>query len=132
MRLRLMHRLHRPVSPVARAISLAFCWALFLCMLSFILFEVLDIDGSDFPKTSRDMVARIGVAEAEHDIRRVLLTGREPLRTGPPLVPAQAPSEGAQRPRPALHQSRPYGLARPRAFSILLPRAALPDPSHRS
>jgi len=113
---------------VARVLYGAFC----LCMLSFILFEVLDIDGSDFPRDPGAMVARVSTAEAEHDIRRTLLMGQGSLRMELPPTPALAPNEGMRRLRQALQQSRPYGLARPRAFSILLPRAALPDPSHRS
>lgn len=125
MRLRLMHR---PASPVARAIYWGFC----LCMLSFILFEVLDIDGSDFPPIPGGMVARVITAEAEHDIRRALLLGQGPLHMDLPLALVQVPAEGIRRLRPARQQACPYGLARPRAFSFLLPRASLPDPSHRS
>ncbi len=120
--------IHRPVSPVMRVIYGVFC----LCMLSFILFEVLDIDGSDFPRDPGAMVARVSTAEAEHDIRRALIMLQGSPRMELPPALALAPNEGMRRLRQALRQSRPYGLARPGAFSILLPRAALPDPSHRS
>jgi len=49
---------------------------------SFILFEVLDIDGSDFPAPPLSTVATpIKLAEPAHEIKRVLLSGAPHLWT---------------------------------------------------
>ena len=42
---------------------------------SFILFEVLDIDGSDFPAPPSTVATPIKLAEPAHEIKRVLLSG---------------------------------------------------------
>ncbi len=44
-------------------------------VLSFVLFEVLDIDGSDMPAPPTRDVMRVEPAEASHDIRRASLQG---------------------------------------------------------
>src|SRR4029450_8177493 len=46
---------------------------------SFILFEVLDIDGSDFPAPPSTVATPIKLAESSHEIKRALLGG-------PPIV----------------------------------------------
>jgi hypothetical protein len=54
-------------------------------VFSFILFEVLDIDGSDFPVAPRPAVTPQHPAEASHDIKRThLLAGQ-----GQPVVDLQ-------------------------------------------
>lgn len=45
----------------------------FVC--SFILFEVLDIDGSDFPARPSAVATPIKLAEPAHELKRVLLSG---------------------------------------------------------
>ena len=42
---------------------------------SFILFEVLDIDGSDFPAPPSTLATPIKLAESPHEIKRALLGG---------------------------------------------------------
>ncbi len=119
---------HRPSSQFAWALYLV-CFAF---VLSFILFEVLDIDGSDFAPRPNTTATPAGLSEASHDIRRAFLTEHVRLRVELPPNFTNAPSEVLRRLRPALQQSRPYGFSRQRAYSIILPRASLPDPSHRS
>jgi hypothetical protein len=89
-----------------------------LFVLSFILFEVLDIDGSDFPA--------INLAEYTHDIRRTL-GGLNPLHAPytPPalviIVNSCFPRDGTL----ASGSIRPIPLAT--RGHVLLPRSALPD-----
>ncbi len=42
-------------------------------VFSFILFEVLDIDGSDFPVPTSNLATAVKLAEPPHEIKRVLL-----------------------------------------------------------
>src|SRR5215470_7175997 len=48
---------------------------------SFILFEVLDIDGSDFPAPPSTVATPIKLAEPAHEIKRVLLFAAPQLWT---------------------------------------------------
>lgn len=64
-----------PLSTVALAV-----YVLSVALVcSFILFEVLDIDGSDFPVAPVRGVTPPHPAEASHDIKRTLLAGSGPL-----------------------------------------------------
>lgn len=50
--------------------------AYFACLvlvLSFILFEVLDVDGSDFPPPTRTLTASLATAEGVHEIKKLPL-----------------------------------------------------------
>jgi hypothetical protein len=94
------------------------------CMLmvaSFIFFEVLDVDGSDFPTHPTQMAARLG--EGHHDeIKRLWL--QQPVRiwTDTALLEIQRPERSERDvssvafPRPPRRQHR-----------VTLPRAALVD-----
>ena len=94
---------------------------------SFILFEVLDIDGSDFPAPPTSATTPIKLAEPAHEIKRALLSGPallwmlfsilvfvlegsglRPLST---LAPVRVQSDPRRRPR------------------LALPRASLADPA---
>jgi len=63
--------------------------ACFMLVLSFILFEVLDIDGSDFPVTASSAEAT-PVHAGEHDIKRTHLVAicQQVLDLPPPSVDA--------------------------------------------
>ena len=65
--MRLSTRQLRSGLPLAVSV---FCTAL---VFWFILFEVLAIDGSDFPGRPATAAAPAALSEASHDIRRVLL-----------------------------------------------------------
>jgi hypothetical protein len=91
-----------------------------LLVVSFILFEVLDVDASDFPSPAK---SSIKLAEPPHDLKRVI-TNTSP---GSPTVrPRAIDPAGAQG-----HVSLPPSPVRPhaRVSRLTLPRAALPDPS---
>jgi hypothetical protein len=114
-----------------------FSWFSFLVYLvslllvgSFVLFEVLDIDGSDFP-ISPDAVGhwiRLSEAEAVHDLRRFL--PERALLVVLAAAPVLRPPAGETLEQPA-HRS---GIQVPMSFIAhrfrpLLPRASLGDAS---
>ena len=45
--------------------------ACLVLVLSFILFEVLDVDGSDFPPPTRSLTASVATAEGVHQIKKL-------------------------------------------------------------
>ena len=97
-------------------------------VFSFILFEVLDIDGSDFPGRPAAAAAPAALSEASHDIRRALLQG--PANTS---LDARIPrADGAWHPVQCHHLPLAWpsatGPSRPHAPRAALPRSALPDP----
>ena len=104
------------------ALGLAIYSLCVVFVFSFILFEVLDVDGSDFPSTATQAVA----AEAPHaEVRRLPFDGAPE-----PIVPPILPSLGApdRAPDPAAALTSP--AASPRARRLhrrCLARASLAD-----
>jgi len=115
----------RPHSALGRSgvwLSIYVLCVVFVC--SFILFEVLDIDGSDFPTGSAPTAVR--TAEPPHDeIKRALLPMASDLRV---LAAVQATRQrdcvAALADSAAL---QPSPFLSPRAYKPLLPRASLSD-----
>ncbi|MBI3629396.1 MAG: hypothetical protein HY217_07460 [Candidatus Rokubacteria bacterium] len=108
------------------SLSLAIYLACLVLVCSFILFEVLDVDGSDFPSRPSSPTA-IRAAEPSHDIKRAHLqiladswADSYRLSTGSPT--ASPRDQVATLPVAPL---RPL-VARP--YRPALPRAALADP----
>ncbi len=125
--MRLFPRQFRPGLPLAVYVV---CTAL---VLSFILFEVFDTDGSDLPRRPATAAAPAALSEASHDVRRVLLQG--PANTS---LDARIPrADGAWHPAQHHHlvfaRSSAPGPSRPHAPRAALPRFAPPDPpaAHR-
>ena len=94
------------------------------CMLmvaSFIFFEVLDVDGSDFPTHATQMAARL--PEAHHDdLKRLWLQQPVKIWTGDAILEMERP-ERFDRHVPAMAWPRPPI----RQHRAALPRAALVD-----
>ena len=92
-----------------------------LMVASFIFFEVLDVDGSDFPTHPTQMAAR--PAEAHHDdIKRLWLQQPVKVWTDPAVLEIQRP-ERSDRESPAMTSPRqPI-----REHHAALPRAALDE-----
>ena len=94
---------------------------------SFILFEVLDIDGSDFPAPPTTAAAPIKLAEPPHEIKRALLS---PVPQFWALLPVllilfeSATLRRASMPACLSLQPGPRGR---RGLRIALPRASLAD-----
>jgi hypothetical protein len=112
-------------STVLLAVYLA-CVAL---VFSFILFEVLDIDGSDFPMAPMRTVTPPHPAETSHDIKRAHLAGHGPL-----AIDLVAPDAGGV--NLALRVQRANGFTASvssapasRAYRVTLARSSLADPS---
>src|SRR5215475_12862217 len=118
-----MHRLGSgsPQAPTSRA-ALVLYLACTLLVFSFILFEVLDVDASDFPPPSKATTS-VKLVEPPHDLKRTMTSSVEG-----PLAPLPGASASEGRPHPV---SQPSPLASPhaRACRTTLPRAALPDAS---
>jgi hypothetical protein len=95
---------------------------------SFILFEVLDIDGSDFPAPPTSATTPIKLAEPAHEIKRALLSGPALLWM---LFSIVFVLEGSglrllSMPAPVTVQPGPRRRRGPR---LALPRASLADPA---
>jgi len=94
-----------------------------LCVLSFIAFEVLDLDGSDFQTDPRH--ATVKPAESEHDdIRRASLT---PVTAAPVSLIAGADERLVLDERLASTSTRPQPPPTWRPARVLLARASLGD-----
>ena len=91
-----------------------------LLVFSFILFEVLDVDASDFPPPSKATTS-IKLAEPPHDLKRTMTSTVEG-----PLAPHSCASASERRQTPLSLRS-PLAPPHARACRTTLPRAVLPD-----
>jgi hypothetical protein len=94
---------------------------------SFILFEVLDIDGSDFPAPPSTVATPIKLAESSHEIKRALLGGPALVWSLVAMVVILLESARIRRPgarQRVLPQPGPRGR---RGLRMALPRASLAD-----
>jgi hypothetical protein len=94
-----------------------------LLVFSFICFEVLDLDGSDFPVPSKS--PRINLAES-HDLRRATLASVQPWGT----VRSVAVDDHTPLVKPEdLHATDHVRMPVPLRSRLTLPRAAPDDPA---
>ena len=113
---------------------MAFVWlaAYVICIAlvcSFILFEVLDIDGSDFPAPPSNVSTPIKLAEPPHEIKRALLAGSAQLwMLLPALIVLLETARLGRLRAPARVALQPGPRGR-RGLRIALPRASLADPA---
>jgi hypothetical protein len=92
-----------------------------LVVASFIVFEVLDVDGSDFPKNPTQMDARL--AESHHDdLKRLWLQQSVKIATCEAALRIEEPQPSDRDVVPVVALHRPV-----RQHRALLPRAALTD-----
>ena len=97
-------------------------------VLSFILFEVLDIDGSNFPVPDKGGARTISATESTPDIRWTLVgLHPPPVASAPQEIVIPAPSGHSFERRWLTAVLCPSPLAAQR-FHLALPRASLPDP----
>ncbi len=110
----------------SRGPGLAIYAACLALVVSFILFEVLDVDGSDFPARGTTPSTAIRLADPPHDLKRAHL---------PP--PAEGWTDGCRLPACILERSvRPLAAAAPaptgaphaHAYRPTLARGSLADP----
>lgn len=102
-----------------------------VCMLlvfSYILFDVLDLDGSDFPRPRAPVERNVVVAEVPKEIKQAYLPDRTELWVDHSvLVPAMSGESVHVRLTRALTFS-PLDSARTRGYRIALPRSSPSDP----
>src|SRR5215467_14185174 len=102
-----------------------------VCMLlvfSYILFDVLDLDGSDFPRPRAPIERSVVVAEVPKEIKQTYLSeGTEFWVDHSVLVPAMSGGSVHVRLTRALTFS-PLESVRTRGYRIALPRSSPPDP----
>jgi hypothetical protein len=94
---------------------------------SFILFEVLDIDGSDFPAPPSTVATPIKLAESAHEIKRTLLSGAALLWSLVAVVVVLLESARIRRPGSRLRVPPQPGPRGRRGLRMALPRASLAD-----
>jgi hypothetical protein len=92
-----------------------------LLVFSFILFEVLDVDASDFPSPTK--TTSIKLVEPPHDLKRIA-----PGAVDGPIVPAPT-TEGSDRLQSPIARCAPVASSHARVSRVARPRAALPDPA---
>jgi hypothetical protein len=107
-------------------LALALYLTFFTLVCSFILFEVLDVDGSDFPPPSRSLTSLSSV-EPSHEVKRLplqffMLTWAGPMTAIATVQDARAARPAAPEPALCAHVSQ---VGSWRTFA----RASLPDPS---
>jgi hypothetical protein len=93
---------------------------------SFILFEVLDVDGSDFPSPPATATP-IKLAEPPHEIKRSLVTAVPHYWSLLPLLIVLLESAALRRVGTPRHGSSQPGPRGRRGLRIALPRASLAD-----
>ena len=96
-------------------------------VFSFILFEVLDIDGSDFPGQPAAQVTPATLSEAEHDLRRAHLHGSIKLWVDATLVLPHGSLESVRLHRPPVPRVLLIRSPQTQGYRITLPRSSLPD-----
>ncbi len=98
-----------------------------LLVLSFILFEVLDVDGSDFPQPTNTVALKLAESPAD-SVRRAAPAlgphGITALAVSLAMVPGTAPSQD-----PVIARVDPVPAPSP-LVRALLPRASLDDAPH--
>ena len=99
-----------------------------LLVFSYILFDVLDLDGSDFPRPRAPVERNVVVAEVPKEIKQAYLSERTELWVDHSvLVPAMSGESVQVRPTRTLTFS-PLDSARTRGYRIALPRSSPSDP----
>ena len=99
-------------------------------VFSYIFFDVLDLDGSDFPRPRAPVERNVVVAEVPKEIKQAYLPDKTELWVDNlALVPAISGESVDVRLTRALTFS-PLGSARTRGYRIALPRSSPSDPFH--
>jgi len=94
---------------------------------SFILFEVLDIDGSDFPTPPSTLATPIKLAEPAHEIKRSLLSAGAQLWAVVTVIIVLLEGARLRRPQTRRRMPPPSGFRGRRRLRLSLPRASLSD-----
>ena len=113
-------------------LSSGFALAIYLVctalVCSFIVFEVLDVDGSDLPSRPTQAMT-VPVPEALHDLKRASLKGAAPLWADPAAMDASGSRELAGPPHPVVPYRVPPAFPQARRVRTTPPRASPLDPA---
>ncbi len=109
------------------SVSLAIYVSCLVLVLSFILFEVLDVDGSDFPTRAPASATAIQAADPSHDFKRAHLQALADGWMDSCRVFSDSPRPAARLPLTAV-KPVPIGPAHADGYRPTLARASLADP----
>src|SRR5215467_8783797 len=104
-----------------------------VCMLvvfSYILFDVLDLDGSDFPRPRAPVERNVVVAEVPKEIKQAYLSERTELWVDHSVLVPATPDESVHVRLTRMLTFSPLESARTRGYRIALPRSSPSDPFH--
>ena len=102
-----------------------------VCMFvvfSYILFDVLDLDGSDFPRPRAPVERNVVVAEVPKDIKLVCCLDRTDLWVEHSLLAPTVSGEGVSVRLTSLSAFLPFDSPRAHRYRIALPRSSPSDP----
>ena len=102
-----------------------------VCMLlvfSYILFDVLDLDGSDFPRPRAPVERNVVVAEVPKEIKQAYLPDRTELWVDHSVLVPAMPGGSVQVRLTRTLTFSPLDSARTRGYRIALPRSSPSDP----
>ena len=94
-------------------------------VFSFIVFEVLDVDGSDFPAKPSTAATPANLAEPRHDIRRAFLKGPAPAWMDAWALVAGRSGESVRLQQTAAVRPSPAVTPRAHRARATLPRSSL-------
>ncbi len=106
---------------------LAISAASIAAVFSFILFEVLDIDGSDFPGQPAAAGTPATLSEAAHDLRRALVHSPAKIWVDTTLLLQNRSWESVRLHRPPVPKALLIRSPQTQGYRITLPRSSLPD-----
>ncbi len=108
-------------------LSLAIYIASTALVFSFLLFEVLDIDGSDFPARPTTAATPATLSEAAHDIRRAFVYGPSKLWIDAAVLFTDGSWHSVRSHDPAARRPSPVASPRTHGYRIVLARSSLLD-----
>jgi len=119
---------HRSRNLLGSGFGLAIYVVCTALVFSFIVFEVLDVDGSDFPAKPSTAATPANLAEPRHDIRRAFLKGPALAWGDAWALAASRWVESVRLQRTAAVRPSPAGTPRAHRARATLPRSSLVDP----
>lgn len=98
-----------------------------LLVISYILFDVLDLDGSDFPSPLPPVKRSTVVAEVPKNMEHSYLPGPARFCGDASILIATGSGESGALQRANMFRSSPLDSARARGYRVALPRASIAD-----
>jgi hypothetical protein len=99
-----------------------------LLVFSYILFDVLDLDGSDFPRPRAPVERNVVVAEVPKEIKQAYLSERTELWVDHSVLVPSVSGESVHVRLARMLTFSPLESARTRGYRIALPRSSPSDP----